>query len=42
MKQDFWQLLNSTTILTDGAMGTMLNARGVTRVVSVSRNALMS
>ncbi len=29
MKQDFWQLLNSTTILTDGAMGTMLNARGV-------------
>jgi homocysteine S-methyltransferase len=29
MKQDFWQLLNSSTILADGAMGTMLNARGV-------------
>jgi len=29
MKKDFLQLLNNTTILADGAMGTMLNARGV-------------
>jgi homocysteine S-methyltransferase len=29
MKQDFLQLLSTTTILADGAMGTMLNARGV-------------
>ncbi|HEY3313271.1 MAG TPA: bifunctional homocysteine S-methyltransferase/methylenetetrahydrofolate reductase [Anaerolineales bacterium] len=29
MKQDFLQLLNTTTLLADGAMGTMLNARGV-------------
>ena len=29
MSQDFLQLLDNTTLLADGAMGTMLNARGV-------------
>ena len=29
MKLDFRQLLSTNTILADGAMGTMLNARGV-------------
>ena len=29
MTADFFQLLNEQTLLTDGAMGTMLNARGV-------------
>ena len=29
MSQDFLQLLGKTTLLADGAMGTMLNARGV-------------
>ena len=29
MKLDFWQLINETTLLADGAMGTMLNARGL-------------
>lgn len=29
MKQDFLELINNKTILADGAMGTMLNAKGV-------------
>src|SRR5665647_2050197 len=29
MTKDFFSLLNSSTLLADGAMGTMLNARGV-------------